>query len=140
MTLLLPLAGCLDPVQSEPILLWEGELEPRPGASVYVEGQVAMVVNPSTTQIGIGVSGVENLGAGEVLLWEVREGRCEDTGPPVADPGLFPSIRPSAEGGGGVDIVLQRRVAGEASYATEVGIDRSGSVERLACGNLERRS
>lgn len=134
------LSGCLDSVQVEPAILWEGVLVPPDGSPVLVEGTAAMVANLADTQVGIGVRSVvaEDGALEPTLNWWLRSGRCDGPGAPIAEPDLFPPLTLDEGQGGSAEFVLQSRLSGRGTYAVELWSQIPGRSEVLACADMVR--
>jgi hypothetical protein len=133
---LLLMAGCVGTSEPLDVLLWEGVLDPAPGAPVSYSGSVAMVANQHDTQIGVGVTGGAS---GAQLGWAVRTGTCTGTGQRVAAITAYPPIVISAEGSGNASATIRRRVDDDERYVAELFPNTNGSGAVLACGELIRR-
>jgi hypothetical protein len=136
--LLLGTAGCVDPADPLPVVVWEADLVPDGDASsVFLTGQAAMVANQIDSQLGIGVSLLE---AGISAGWRIRQGSCGAPGQPVAADNVFPPLVPNSEGDATADIRIFQRVPPERSYMAEVFLVDAGTEDRLACGEMIRGS
>lgn len=135
------LAGCLDSVQVDPAIMWEGVLVQQTESLLLVEGQAAMVANVADTHVGVGLTSVvaEVGDLPDSLNWWLRSGRCGGSGTPLVEPDLFPTVDLQEGQGGSAEWVLQSRLSPRGTYAVEVWSGDSGQSEVLACADMERR-
>ena len=126
--------GCFGPVELVEVVTWEADLLPAAGVEEDITGNVAMVANEFTTQIGIGLSGE----ADGRYTWAVHEGSCAAPGSRVGPADAFPPLELGDDGNGSASMLLNRRVDPDPAYVAvvRVGTDVSGLPK--ACGTLVR--
>lgn len=126
--------GCLGPVEVTEPLLWEGDLEPVPGASTPVAGSMAMVADEFNTQIGVGL---EDAPADEELGWLVSTGSCDSVGERVGPAASFPPLSVDDEGTAEMETAVTGRLESDGSYVGQITGESDGSGEPLACVDFE---
>lgn len=128
-------------VEPVPVILWEGSLDPVPGAVIEVNGDIAMVANQQSTQMGIGI---RTQTPDQVLTWEVREGSCADPGIGLIEAGLYPVLETDDVGEAEAEIQIARRITTTRSYHVQVrwmdGVETNlgSGTDVLSCGNFQR--
>lgn len=127
-------SGCVGAVDLPETFLFSGDLVPAADADVPIFGSMAVIVQRQETILSIGLEGALE---GETFGWMVRTGRCDGAGEPVVSTSL-PPLTVSEEGTASMDVIMQRRLDGNVSYAGEVFANPDGTGTVLACADLGR--